>query len=139
MIEIEFEKPDIYDCNCCDNKTVRLTRFVYKDGDAHAVYYSQYTIGHKEKVVNGVLSLGKWWEGSTPADRIAFPFRIWMNEGEYLVGLMDKAECQWADVKNLGEMLDRKDGLEHPWIKEVFHITNHIVTEDEPIIDYLNA
>ena len=137
MIEIEFNEPNIYDCDCCDNKTVRLTRFVSKNGDAHAVYYCQYTIGHEDKVVNGVLSLGKWWDGSTAKDRIAFPFRIWTNEENYQVGLMDKAECEWSDVEMLGTMLDRKEGLKHEWIKEVFHITDHIIAEDQLVIDYL--
>ena len=138
MIEIEFEEPNIYDCDCCDNKTVRLTRFVYKNGDAHGVYYCQFTIGHKDKVVNGVLSLGEWGNGSKPEDRIAFPFRIWTNEKNYQVGLMDKAECQWNNAEILGTMLDRKEGLEHEWIKEVFHITDHIVSEDKNVIEYLN-
>ncbi len=138
MIEIEFQEPDIYDCDCCNNKTIRLTRFVYKDGDAHGVYYCQYTEDHADTVVNGVLSLGKWWDGSTPEDRIAFPFRIWTNEDNYHVGLMDKAECQWNDVESLGAMLDRKEGLKHEWIKEVFHIIDHIVEEDQPVINYLS-
>ena len=60
MIEIELQEPNIYNCDCCDTKTVRLTRFVYKDGDAHGVYYGQYTEGHADKVVNGVLSLGTY-------------------------------------------------------------------------------
>lgn len=139
MIKIEFEEPNIYNCDCCDNQSVRLTRFVYNDDDAHAVYYCRYTIGHEHKVVEGVMSLGKWWEGSTPADRVAFPFRIWTNEKNYQVGLMDKAECHWKDADLLGTMLDRSESLQHEWIKEVFHITDHIVLEDQPVIDYLNS
>ncbi|MEQ9264377.1 MAG: hypothetical protein RLN81_04105 [Balneolaceae bacterium] len=106
------------------------------DGDAHAVYYCQYTIGHENKVVNGIVSLGKWWEGSTPSDRVAFPFRIWMNEDRYQVGLMDKSECQWAHTELLGTILDRKEALNHKWIKEAFHITDHIVMDDRMIIEY---
>jgi hypothetical protein len=36
-------------------------------------------------------------------------------------------------------MLDREEALAHPRIKDVFHITDHMV-EDDPIIrTYLNA
>ena len=80
-----------------------------------------------------VLSLGKWGDGSKPKDRVAFPFRIWTNEENYQVGLMDKAECQWNDAAILGTMLDRKEGLEHEWIQEVFHITDHIVADDKNV------
>ena len=51
---------------------------------------------------------------------------------------MNKAECQWNDAEMLGTMLDRKEGLKHEWIKEVFHIIDHIVEEDRPVIDYLS-
>ncbi|NME72763.1 hypothetical protein [Flammeovirga aprica] len=137
MIEIEFEEPNIYDCECCSNKTVRLTRFVYKDDDAYAVYYCQYTIGHKDKVVTGVISLGEWWEESVSPERVAFPFRIWTDESNYQIGLMDKEDCIWKDIEILGNMLDREVALKHKWIKEVFQLTDHIVDEDQYIIDYL--
>lgn len=137
MIEIEFEPPSIKPCDCCQNDVVRLTRFVNRDGDAHAVYYCLFTRGHEEKVVSGIVSLGKWWEGSTPEDRVAFPFRIWTKDQKYQVGLVDRSESPWSHVEELGTILDRKEGLEHVWLKEVFHITDHIVTEDQLVINYL--
>ena len=47
---------------------------------------------------------------------------------------MDVSECQWSDAEILDVMLDRKDSLNHPWIKEVFHIIDHIVAEDQTVI-----
>jgi hypothetical protein len=38
MIRIEFENPIESQCECCGKTTVRLTRFVYRDDDAYAVY-----------------------------------------------------------------------------------------------------
>lgn len=138
MIEIEFNKPDSIICECCGNESISLTRFVYKDGNAHAVYYAKFTLGHEEKVVNGMIGLGEWGDGSQPENRIAFPFSIWVNEEDYQVGLMYREESPWSDVKFLGRVLDRKESLEHEWIKEVFHITDHIVAEDNEVIKYLN-
>lgn len=40
MIEIEFEQPNVYLCECCGNEIKKLTRFVYKNDDAYAVYYA---------------------------------------------------------------------------------------------------
>ena len=111
---------------------------MYSNENTHAVYYCQYTIGHEPKVVNGVISLGAWGDESNPSQRYAFPFRIWTNERNYQVGLMDVSECQWSDAEILDVMLDRKDSLNHPWIKEVFHITDYIVAEDQPVIEYLH-
>ena len=137
MIEIEFEEPNRFSCECCGNESVSLTRFVYKDGDAHGVYYARFTIGHEDKVVYGLISLGEWGEGSEPKDRRAFPFRIWTKGENYQVGLTNKEDSPWSHADFLGKMLDREEALKHPWIKEVFHITDHMVSDDALIVDYL--
>ena len=138
MIEIEFEEPNIFKCECCGNETKKLTRFVYNNDDAYAVYYAQFTLGHKDKAVSGIVSLGEWGEGSESSSRTAFPFRIWSNEENYQVGLLDKDESPWSDVELLGEILNREEALKHKLLKEVFHITDHITAEDKEVIDFLN-
>ena len=138
MIEIEFEEPTVSRCECCGKEQCRLTRFVYKNGDAHAVYYADFIKGHEEKVVTGIISLGEWGEGGEPEDRLAFPFRIWTKEGNYQVGLTDKKFSPWSHIEFLGRILDREEALSHEWIQEVFHITDHIVAEDKEVIDYLS-
>ena len=62
---------------------------------------------------------------------------LWTTESHYQVGLIDKDECPWNDVELLGKMLDREESLKHPWKDEVFHITDHIVTDDNEVIKYL--
>lgn len=60
MLEIEFEDPTVDQCECCGAEEVRLTRFVYQDGDAFAVYYAKFTRGHSKPVVYGLIGLGAW-------------------------------------------------------------------------------
>ncbi|WP_291148705.1 hypothetical protein [Flavobacterium sp. UBA7680] len=135
MIRIEFEEPSIEICKCCNNEIVKLTRFVHKDEDAFALYYLKFTKGHEDKLVTGIISIGDWETDDEPKNRFAFPFRIWTDETDYQVGLMDREESPWKQDL-LGSILDRKEALEHPWIDEVFHITDHIVTEDKIVIEY---
>jgi len=137
MIRIEFEEPNIEICNCCNNEIVKLTRFVYKNEDAFAIYYLKFTKGHEDKHALGIISIGDWGTDDEPKNRFAFPFRIWTNEGNYQVGLINKEDSPWKQDL-FGNILDRKDALEHTWIKEVFHITDHIVEEDEVLIEYFN-
>lgn len=136
MIEIEFEEPVLDNCECCGKEIVRLTRFVYQDDDAFAVYYAKFTKGHSDKVVNGIIGLGEWGENGQPEDRLAFPFLIWIDETDYNVGLVNADESPWSHVTNLGRILDRDEALKHPWIKDVFHITDHMVEDDKLIADY---
>ena len=137
MIEIEFEEPNIEVCDCCGNKTIKLARFVYDDDCAFAIYYAKFTEGHNDKFVTGIISIGDWGTDDEPKNRFAFPFRIWNNHNNYKVGLIDKADSYWQQPL-LGIILNRDEALNHPWIKDVFHITDHIVTDDLDIIEYLN-
>lgn len=139
MIEIEFEEPTESRCECCGNTTVRLTRFVYQDGDAYAVYYAQFTRQHEDQRISGLVSLGAWGDGALEQDRLAFPFQIWTTESDFQVGLVNAEDSPWAHVTFMGRLLDRDEALKHPWIGEVFHITDHMVTDDMKIREYFNA
>jgi len=135
MITIEFEEPNISVCKCCGQANTNGTRFVYQDDDAFAVYYIQFTKGHSEKIATGIISIGDWGTDNEPKNRVAFPFKIWTKEQNYQVGLIDKVDSPWQH-KLLGTILDRNTALKHPWIKDVFHITDHIVSEDKIVIQY---
>lgn len=136
MIEIEFEEPKEERCECCGNTTTRLTRFVYQDGDAFAVYYVLFTEGHDDKVAYSLIGLGEWGEGGEPEMRTAFAVKIWVNKDGWVVTVTDKDESPWSHVEFLGKILDREKALQHPWIKDVYHITDHIVAEDKPVIAF---
>jgi hypothetical protein len=138
MIEIEFETPKEHKCVCCGEEEIRLTRFVYRDGNAYAVYYAKFTKTHEDKLVYGLIGLGAWGEGAKPMDRTAFSFKIWTKEDNYQVALTDKEESPWKKLEFLGKILDRQEGLTHPLIKEVFILTDHMVTDDKVIVDYFN-
>lgn len=140
MLRIEFEEPTESQCECCGNTSISLTRFVYKDGDAFAVYYASFTKGHPERNLCGLIGIGEWSDDSVgPEARRAFPFEIRVTEDQYQVGLVNAEQSPWRDVTFMGRILDREEALKHEWIGEVFHITDHMVTEDEEIIRFFEA
>ena len=139
MLEIEFEPPTESVCECCGKTTVRLTRFVLKDGNAYAVYYAEYTTAHDDKRLSGLIGLGEWGDDTGPDERLAFPFRIWVKGDNWQVGLVNAEESPWSETTFLGRLLDRDEALKHPWVQEVFHITDHMVAEDQEIIRYFQA
>src|SRR5262245_20051338 len=52
-ITIEFDDPVQDDpCPCCGGRTTRLTRFVYSNSDAHAVYYASFSDKHPDRWVS---------------------------------------------------------------------------------------
>src|SRR5215213_3377 len=126
MIEIELTEPKKLTCECCDGTMTSLTRFVYKDGNAFAIYHATFSENHFNSGVLGVVSLGDWdKEGSAP-NRVGFPFRLWQGEEDFNVGITSRDECPWKDSNVIGRILDREEALAHPWIDDVFHITDHI-------------
>lgn len=138
MIEIEFKPPSIKLCECCGTETVTLTRFVLKDGSAHAVYYAQFSRGHETDVVSGLVSLGEWGDSATPEDRLAFPLQLWTSKDNYNVAFVNASDSPWGDVTFMGRLLDREEALKHPWCSEVFHITDHIVADDAEVKAFLD-
>ena len=140
MLRIEFEPPRKSECDCCGNTTVSLTRFVYKDNDAYAVYYAAFTAGHTEKVVSGLIGLGEWADDEVgPEARLAFPFEIRATDEQFQVGMVDASSSPWSDVEFLGRLLDRDEALQHEWISEVFHITDHMVSDDPEVAGYFGG
>ncbi len=136
MIEIELTEPNRSICGCCGGTNTSLTRFVYQNGDAYAVYYVMFSETHMDDALAGVISLGGWGSEDLPENRVAFPFVLWHDENGYKISLTDSNESPWHDVEILGRMLDRNEALNHPWINDVFHITDHIAENDSEVIDY---
>lgn len=139
MMRIEFEEPTESMCECCGDTTVRLTRFVYKDGYAYAVYYAQFTAGHEDKRLSGLVGLGEWGEGAKPENRLAFPFQMWTEGGNLNVGLVNAEDSPWRDVTFLGRLLSREEAIEHAWVEEVFHLIDHMVREDKAVMRCFDA
>ncbi len=140
VIRIDFEVPARAETrDCCGGKTTSLPRFVYEDDDAHAIYYARFSDKHPYRVVVATVSLGEWGEGSTPDQRVAFAVNIWSDASNCKVHLIDAVESPWRHVDTIGRTLDRDEALRHPFLEEVFHITDHMVRDDQAIKDYLDG
>ena len=139
-MSIEFEPPNQSEpCQCCGGLTTSLTRFVYKDNNAYAVYYAKFSNNHPERVVVATVSIGEWGEGSTQDQRVAFALELRASETEYQVGLIDAQFSPWQDAKTIGLTLNRKEALTHSLVNEAFQVTDQMVSDDVPIREYLNA
>jgi hypothetical protein len=139
MLTIEFEPPVQGEpCECCGGRTTSLTRFVYWDGDAHAVYYASLSDTHPLGYVSVLISIGEWGEDAPPSARDSFYVRIRLNAENFEVNVRSGHESPWDAADIMGRTLERDEALAHPRLKEVFHITDHIVTEDTPVIEYLS-
>ncbi len=131
----ELEGPIRGHCERCGSESISLTRFVYFDSHAHAVYYAALTPSHIPRRVNLFVSLGEWGEGSTPRDRDAFALE-WRKEG---VCLEDAAVARWPDADIMGRGLNRDDALRHSRIGDVFELTDVIPDHDPVLGDFMRS
>lgn len=138
MIEIEFEEPHILECECCGKPIKKLTRFVYQDGDAFAVYYGQFTPSHNEKCAKFLIGIGEWDSEDEITMKYAFSLHLWQDDDNWNTRITDADECPW-ESDGIGKILQREEALDNKYIKDVYHISDHIVAEDNEIIDYFNA
>jgi len=139
MIKIELTEPNKSTCECCNKETTNLTRFVYNEEGAFAIYYAAFSSGHSEDGIIGVISLGDWDEDEVSPNRVAFAFRLWQDENNHNVTITDANESPWHNTKIIGRKLTREGALSHSWIKDVFHITDHMVTDDNEIKAFLEG
>jgi hypothetical protein len=140
VLSFEFEPPREQGlCACCGGRIIALTRFVHRDGDAYAVYLATFSDNHQEKVVSLVAGLGDWGEGTTAVDRVAIAMQLRCTDTGFAVAVVDGSSTPWSGAAFLGHSLTREEALAHPFVDDAFHLTDHIVVEDEPIRKYLEG
>jgi len=140
MLRLEFEPAtvDAQPCECCGGRTTRLTRFVYCDGNAHAAYYAIFSDNHPFGFVSVLISIGEWGDDAPPDHRCAFYLRIRATNANFQVSVCNADESPWGNVDVFGRTLDREEALQHPRLNQVFEITDQIVAQDAPVIEYLS-
>ena len=123
-------------CDCCGGMTTTLTRFVHKDGDAHAVYLAKFSDNHPEHVAGLVIGLGEWGSDTVPSNRVAFAMSLQVCDEEWEVSVVDGTSSGWSNTQFLGRLLSRAEALSHPLLADAFQITDSIVVDDNVIASY---
>lgn len=128
-------KPSI--CHCCEHKSNIGHGFVYKDGNAYAIYYAGWSPSHSYNKVSIAIAIGGWSDNSTSADRICFGLESYEAEKEILFRVIDPVESPWSNTELLGKMISRQDALNNSLLKEVFVIAERVVCNHDAIRKYL--
>jgi hypothetical protein len=134
---IELTDPDLSHWTCCGGLTVRLTRFVERDGDAFAVYYAMYSNNHPDNELAMLVSLGPWGESDAPEDRAAFYCTVRVAADPYEVMLGDAAASPWSGAKLMGTLLSREGARAHPWKATAFEVLDEACARDPGLIGFL--
>jgi hypothetical protein len=137
VYEIELSEPSAWTCGCCGGLTVRLTRFVYRDGDAFAAYYATYSNSHPDNEVAMLISLGDWAEDADPRQRVAFYCKVRSDDDSYQAMLGDAASSQWSDAAIMGRKLSREEALRHREKATAFEVLDEAFLQDQSLEGFL--
>ena len=124
-------------CHCCGRESNVGHGFVYKNGDAYAVYYAGWSAEHPERRVSLALAIGEWSDDSSAADRTCFGLEAREGEDEILFRVIEPVESPWSRTELLGEMLSREKALSDALLKEAFVVAEHVVRDHPAISEYL--
>ena len=136
--QIEFEDHETHVCPCCGSTVVSLTRFVRREGREFAVYWIDFVKGHQPAEAVAMVGLGDWDEDATPSEaRVAFAFKIRSGPEGIATSIVDPKDSPWADQTPLGRNLSRAEALAHPWLPEVYALSDQMVRRDEVLREHL--
>jgi hypothetical protein len=122
-------------CECCQKEFDVSRGSVYDGGQGIGIYIAALHACHPDKIVHLAIALRQG--NGTSRDAYSWAIRVWPTETEIQMSVVDAAESPWQNETYLGRMMDRQEALSNPLLDIVFHIADHIVTENPVISTYL--
>jgi|SRR5215467_3575519 len=126
-------------CECCLTEKNRVWGFVSRDGDAHAVYYALLNLEEKSPRVGLTLSVGPWWEGTEPSQRVWLHVNVCAEECGIEMGIRDPKESNFYPWGKGGTPLNREEALASSAIEEIWSVADFIVATDVAVSSYLSG
>jgi hypothetical protein len=124
-------------CECCLTEKNRVWGFVSKDGDAHAVYYALLNLEEKYPRVGLTLSVGPWWEGTEPSERVWVHLNACAGVHGIEMGIRDPKESNFYPWEKGGTPLSREEAKANIAIEEIWWVADFIVAADVAVSSYL--
>jgi hypothetical protein len=126
-------------CVCCGVASITAHGFLYRNGDAHAIYYAGWSVRHPEHGVTMAIAVGRWEEGSSAADRVSIGVRATSTATTIDFIALNSADSPWSNTPLLGKMLERDQAVTHPAWREVLEVAEYVVQNDARIRDFWGA
>ncbi|HEX3322646.1 MAG TPA: hypothetical protein VHR84_18215 [Terriglobales bacterium] len=110
-----------------------------KEGDSHAVYYALLNLEERCPRVGLTLSVGPWWEGTEPSQRVWLHVDVCTGERGIEMGIRDPKESNFYPWEKGGTPLNREEALASSAIEEIWAVADFIVATDVAVSSYLSG
>lgn len=125
-------------CKCCGKTSCVAHGFVYKQGDAYAVYFASWSTMHTDKKVMFAIAIGEWDDSSSVADRTCFGIEAQDLNNDIGFRVFEPEESPWPENDLLGVMLSRDEALNNKLLDEVFEILEYVLHNHSALKKYLD-
>jgi hypothetical protein len=126
-------------CECCGTEKRRVWGFVYKHGDAHAVYYALLNVREESPRVGLTVSAGLWGDGTEPSQRSWVHIDIQAEGDKLQLVIRDPKESNFYPWAIGGTPLTAEQAVVDSATAEIRAVTNFIVATDVAISSYLSG
>lgn len=135
-IEVGRE-PQTRTCDRCGRSASDTMGFVYRDGDAYAIYYAVLHRHEDTPQLDLAIGMGTWANDDSVADLSAF-LTVWSEADEIRFGFVDPAESVWANARLLQNRLAADEARSSEFRQAVLSVAELVVSEDPSAASHLN-
>jgi hypothetical protein len=123
-------------CDHCGRGAVHTTGFVYRAGDALAIYHA--TLHHHDNVHRADLAIGigTWQTDAAVADVSAF-LTAWSEGDEIRFGFVDPADSVWSSAGLLQNQLTADQARAHSARIDLLSVAEGVVRGDPEVARHL--
>ena len=131
-LEIETAgSKDFGPCDCCGDMSRSVWGYIYRDGNAEAAYFVQWTLGQVERHgANVDIIVGAWGDGATAEERSAVALEFRRGRGFRVVDAKDRSAGGSRLAKRI---LARSEVVGTPLADSVFELVDAVWLQDQRI------
>ena len=140
MLRLELaERIDMIECDKCGTPYRRVYGTIYEDEQGLGIYSAD--LHTKEHDLRVLPALGmRYWDAKADAwATCSCTIEVWPTDAEYQMAVRDAAASPYRDGHLMGRVLDREELLARPERDGVFHMADHIVTDDPRVRSHLDG
>jgi hypothetical protein len=120
-------------CDCCGTRSTTVHGFVYRSGDAFAIYYAGWSNQHPERGVTMAIATGEWAEGSGLEDRTSIGMEARPTATEIQFIVVGPEQSPWGETPLFGKMLSRECAIASPALKSILEVAELVVRNDQRV------
>jgi hypothetical protein len=130
------EAPRTTACERCGRSAVNTTGFVYRGGDAYAIYHAVLHRHDDRPAVDLAIGIGTWQTDDSVAEASAF-LVVWPSHDEIQFGFVDPADSAWVNARLLRNQLSAEAARVSKMRTALIAVGELVVASDPSVASHL--